>query len=386
MNGPLHGIKVIELAGVGPGPFCAMLLADLGATVIRIDKPSIPGREVGVEKPLKYSPELRNRYTVTLDLKDPRAVEALLELVDEADALIEVSRPGVAERLGIGPDVCLDRNPRLVYGRMTGWGQSGPLAPRVGHDLNYIGLTGVLEATGRRGQPPTPPLMLVGDYGGGSMYLAFGMLAALLEASRSGKGQVVDAAIVDGVTSLAATLYGFRQAGLWNLERGANIADSGSPCYDVYETSDHRFMAFAPLEERFYRAAIDVLGLSLADLPDRDDPASWDELREAIARVFARETRDFWTERFDGVDACVTPVLNWDEAANDPHLSARHTLVDVDGAVSAAPAPRFSRTEPATPTPAVIADHDSVQTALSGWLRPERIAEHVAAGFFVSRT
>ena len=383
MSGPLKGIKVVELAGAGPGPFCSMLLADLGATVLRVEKPVVLGREVGVSAPLAYSPDLRNRCAITLDLKDSGSVDVLRELVDTSDVLIETFRPGVAERLGIGPDVCLQRNPRLVYGRMTGWGQTGPMAQRAGHDLNYIGLTGVLEAIGRNGHAPTPPLTLVGDYGGGALYLTVGILAGLLEAKTSGKGQVVDAAIVDGVVSLASTLDGFRQAGLWNLDRGSNLVDSGCPYYDVYETSDHRYMAFAPIEERFYSTAIDTLGLNAADVPDRNDPSNWVALREILRRSFLSQTRSFWTERFDGVDGCVTPVLNWDEARNDAHLRARNSFVNVGGVMAAAPAPRFSRTMPEVPQPGMVTEANSIESALKGWLPTDRIRAHILAGRFV---
>ena len=382
MGGPLTGLKVIELAGMGPGPFCAMLLADLGATVLRIDRPAVPGKEVGIAKPLKYCPEYRNRYTVTLDLKNSKDVEVLLELLDDADGFIDVNRPGVAERLGFGPDTGLERNPRLTYGRMTGWGQSGPLASRVGHDLNYISLSGVLEATGRRGQPPSIPLHLVGDYAG-AVYLAFGMVSAMLEVARGGGGQVVDAAISDSTVSLASVIYGYRQFGWWNLERGTNIVDSGCPYYDIYECNDGRYMAFAPIEERFYRTALEALGLDPAQVPDRDDEANWDSLRDVIAKAFRQRSMNEWAELFFEKDACVTPVLNIDEAIKDPHLTARQAFVTVAGAVSAAPAPRFSGSMVPQPEPARIADRSTIEAALEGWLPPERVAEYVSEGFFV---
>jgi alpha-methylacyl-CoA racemase len=338
VRGPLAGLKVVELAGIGPGPFAAMLLADMGADVIRVDRPG----EVSVV-PAEFDTLRRGRRSVVLDLRSPLAVRAALELAGRADVLIEGYRPGVAERLGLGPEDCWVRNPRLVYGRMTGWGQDGPLAPTAGHDISYLAITGALHAMGRRGEPPAVPVNLVGDFGGGSLYLVMGVLAALFEAGRSGRGQVVDAAIVDGAASLTTLLHGMMAAGLWRDERGVNLLDTGVPWYDVYQTSDGHWMAAGPLEPKFYTEFITRLGLS-ADEAERADPRSWPALRERIAAAFATRTRADWTKIFEGTDACVAPVLSLTEAADHPHLAARGTFTDAGNIRQPAPAPRFSRT------------------------------------------
>ena len=335
-RGPLAGLRVVEIAGIGPGPFAAMLLADLGAEVLRVDRPggtafSYPGDVLN-----------RGRRSIALDLKHPEAAEVVLRLVESADALVEGFRPGVAERLGFGPDVCLARKPALVYGRMTGWGQDGPLAQTAGHDITYIARTGALHAIGRAGGPPQVPLNLVGDFGGGGMLLAFGMCAALWEAQRSGKGQVVDAAIVDGTASLLAMPLSFMGLGAWRPERGVNLLDTGVPWYDVYATSDGEWVAVGALEPQFYAELIRVL--DLADLPPRDDPANHAVIRERLTARFAERTRDEWAEVFDHTEACVAPVRSLAEAAADPQLAARQTLVELGGVVQPAPAPRFSRT------------------------------------------
>jgi len=347
--GPLKNLKVLEIGSIGPGPMCAMLLADLGASVLRIDRQEPSG--LGVQRPRKYDLLLRNRPSVRMNLKDAAEQQRLLDLVERADVLIEGFRPGVAERLGVGPDACLERNPRLVYGRMTGWGQEGPRSHVAGHDLNYIALTGALHAIGRKGQPPSVPLNLVGDIGGGALYLAFGIMAALHESRFSGKGQVVDAAIVDGVASLMTQVQGTLGAGMMNHERGSNITDSGAPFYDVYECADGRYVSFGAIEPKFFAQMLDRLALDPASLPDQWDRGGWPELRAKIAERVKTRSRDEWTAVFADSDACFAPVLTLSEAPDDPHLKARGTFVDIEGVIQPAPAPRFSRTAPDLPKP-----------------------------------
>ena len=357
-RGPLAGLRVLELAGIGPGPFCAMLLADQGATVLRIDR---PGAATGhPERELLN----RGRRSAVLDLKHPRAVDALLRLIDAADVLLEGFRPGVTERLGAGPDVCLGRNPRLVYARMTGWGQDGPLSATAGHDIGYIARTGALHALGRAGGPPSFPANLLGDFGGGGMLMAYGICAALVERASSGRGQVVDAAIVDGVASLLAMPLMLMAQGLWRDERGVNLLDGGVPWYDVYQTADAKWMAVGALEPRFYTALLS--GLGLTDLPDRADPRNWPELRARLSARFAERTRDEWADVFAGSDACVEPVLSLAEAARDPHLVARQTYVTGDGVIQPCPSPRFSRTPGQLPDPPPGPGQHTVQ-ALTDW-------------------
>ena len=352
-RGPLSGLRVLELAGLGPAPFCAMMLADQGATVLRIDRPG-PAHLPGLPHARPARPELeflnRGRRSAVLDLKHPRAVDALLRLADTADVLLEGLRPGVTERLGAGPDVCLQRNPRLVYARMTGWGQDGPLAATVGHDIGYIARAGALHALGRAGGPPQFPANLLGDFGGGGMLMAYGICAALVERASSGRGQVVDAAIVDGVASLLAMPLMFLGQGVWRDERGVNLLDGGVPWYDVYETADGRWVAVGALEPRFYDALL--AGLGLADAPDRRDPQRWPELRALFTARFKDKTRDEWAAVFAGREACAEPVLSLREAGQDPHLAARQTYVVRDGVVQPGPAPRFSRTPGELPGPA----------------------------------
>lgn len=359
MSGPLTGMRFVEMAGIGPAPFAAMVLADLGATGIRIESPR-PGLALG--DPLRDVTR-RGRDGVVVDLRRDEGRALVLDLVSSADALIEGFRPGVMERLGLGPDACWERRPSLVYGRMTGWGQEGPWARSAGHDLDYIAIAGVLAHTARRGQPPTPPLNLVGDYGGGAMLLLVGLLAALWEAQRSGKGQVVDAAMVDGAALLMSLFHGMAAQGMWQQEAGVNLLDSGTPFYDVYRTSDGKWLAVACLEPQFYAEWLRISGLAEADLPGQFDIARWGELRQAFADVVARKTRDEWAALVDGTDACVAPVLTMAEAPAHPHLAARETFVEVDGVVQAAPAPRFSRT-PAGPPGRVTAP---LADALSAW-------------------
>jgi alpha-methylacyl-CoA racemase len=342
-SGPLRGVRVVELAGLGPAPFAAMLLADLGADVIRIDR---PGGGLAAA-PQRYDLLLRGRPRVAVDLKRPEGVRVVKDLVAAADALVEGFRPGVAERLGLGPDDCLAVNPRLVYGRMAGWGQDGPLARTAGHDIDYVAVSGVLHAIGRAGGPPQIPMNLLGDFGGGGLYLVVGVLAGILEARGSGQGQVVDAAIVDGTAHLATMIVGMLGAGSWRTERGRNLLDSGAPFYDVYETADGEHLAVGALEPQFWQALLDGLagaGVDVSELPDRDNLAAWPELRKRLAETFATRTRAEWMTVFDGTDACVAPVLSMPEAAKHPHLAARGTYVEHEGVVQPAPAPRFSRT------------------------------------------
>jgi alpha-methylacyl-CoA racemase len=377
-QGPLSGIRIIELAGIGPGPMCAMLLADLGATVLRIDRPE--PAELGLNRPLKYNLLLRSRKSIALDLKDPRAIEMVLTLLTQADALIEGFRPGVTERLGLGPEVCSARNPRLVYGRMTGWGQSGPLAHTAGHDISYIAITGVLHAIGRQGAPPSVPLNLIGDYAGGALYLALGILAAVIEARGSGHGQVVDAAIVDGTASLATTFFGMSAAGMLNPDRGVNATDSGSHFYDVYECADGHWISVGPIEPKFYGALLGLLEIEPSALAAQMDPTGWSHAKSVLAAKFRTRTRDQWAELFANTDACVAPVLHWDEAARHPHLAARGTFVEVDGIVQPAPAPRFSRTTPQQPDPPAAITPENTTSALQGWASPEQISQWRSAG------
>ena len=340
--GPLHGLRVIELAGIGPCPMCAMLLAELGADVVRVDRLTDSGLGIGM------APEFhllnRSRPSIAVDLKHPDGAETVLRLVESADALIEGFRPGVAERLGLGPEACAVRNPRLVYGRVTGWGQEGPLAKSAGHDLNYIALTGALDAIGRRGAPPTPPLNLVGDFGGGALYLALGVVAALHEARESGKGQTVDAAMIDGAASLMTSAYALRAAGVSDAPRGENILDSGAHYYDVYETSDGRYVSVAPVEPKFYAELLERIGLDAGGAPHSADRSDWPESKARLAALFRTRTRDEWRAILEGTDACFAPVLGMDEAHRHPHNAGRGTFVERDGIVQPNVAPRFSRT------------------------------------------
>jgi alpha-methylacyl-CoA racemase len=364
MTGPLEGVRVVELAGIGPGPYTCMLLADAGADVLRID------RLVGDRPTAPTGPHWdllnRSRRSVAVDLKDPDGVALVLDLIGGADALVEGWRPGVAERLGIGPDDCAARNPRLVYGRMTGWGQEGPLALSAGHDINYIAVAGVLWAIGRAGEPPVPPLNLVGDFGGGGMMLAFGVVAAILEARRSGEGQVVDAAMVDGAASLMTMTYAFRQGGMWSDDRGVNMLDTGAPFYEVYETADGKWFAVGAIERQFYAELIRLTGLDQEDLPDQMDRAQWPAMKERFAAVFRTRTRDVWSEIFAGTDGCGAPVLSPWEAHEHPHNQYRGTFVEVEGVVQPGPAPRFSRTPGAVQRPAPVAGQDTDE-ALKAW-------------------
>lgn len=369
-TGPLAGLKVVEFAGLGPAPMAAMLLADLGATVLRIERTQAV--ELGMKRELRHDLLQRSRQSLALDLKRYAGRAAALEIVAEADALIEGFRPGVMERLGLGPAECMARNPRLVYGRMTGWGQSGPLAQAAGHDVNYIALTGALNAIGRRGQPPTIPLNLVGDFGGGSLYLAFGIMAALFEAGRSGRGQVVDAAIVDGALHMMTMHYGSVAAGLMSTSRGTNVGDGGAPFYNVYECSDGQWVSVAAVELRFFEELLRRLGIPESSVPDRYDRSAWAPLHQALTARFRTRTRDEWCMALEGTDACFAPVLSMDEVASHAHMAERGAIVEADGVKQPAPAPRFSRT-PAGPVRAPRAvDRAGALDSLVGWFGAER--------------
>ena len=383
-EGPLRGIRIVEMAGIGPAPFAAMILADMGAEVIRIDRPTPSGN--GIVRAPRFDLVARGRRTVTLDLKHPEGVACALDLIAASDGLVEGFRPGVMERLGLGPDACRARNPRLVYGRLTGWGQDGPLAHAAGHDLNYLALTGVLDMIGREGQPPVPPLNLVADYAGGSLMLVAGLLAALLDAQRSGQGQVVDAAMVDGVALLATAMTGLRAAGLHDGPRGTNILDGGAPYYDVYACADGKFLSVAPIERKFREIFLRGLGFDPADFPDMDDRAMWPEARRLIAARLAQRSRDEWCAVFDGQDACVAPVLSLAEAPDHPHNAARRTHVRIDGIMQPAPAPRFGRTQ--VPLPAAPEDDPGTDgaTILRDWgIDPDRIGTLIENGALGAR-
>jgi alpha-methylacyl-CoA racemase len=371
-SGPLHGIKIIELAGIGPGPFTCMMLADAGASVLRLERAAPGAVEAGEQfKNSGQGPYWdllnRSRPSVGIDLKNPDAVALVLDLVERSDGLVEGFRPGVTERLGIGPDACLARNTRFVYGRMTGWGQEGPMAPMAGHDIDYISIGGALWSMGRADSAPVPPLNMVGDFGGGGMLLAFGMVAALLEAARSGEGQVVDAAMTDGSAVLMTMIHAFRNHGIWNEERGANMLDTGAPFYEVYETADGKWMGVGAIETQFYAALL--VGLGLADdasLPGQMSRADWPALKERFGAVFRTKTRDEWSAIFEGSDACVAPVLSPWEAHLHPHNVARSTFIEVEGVVQPAPAPRFSRTPSTVSSPPSPPGADTV-SALVEW-------------------
>ena len=373
--GPLDGYRILEIAGIGPGPFCAMVLSDLGAEVVRIDRRAYAGRGS------KFDVLNRGRRSLAVDLKRPEAVEAVLDMVEQADGLIEGFRPGVMERLGLGPDVCLERNPKLVFGRMTGWGQHGTIAHAAGHDINYIALSGVLHSVGNAGCKPVPPLNLVGDFGGGGMLLALGVVAGLLEAQKSGKGQVVDAAMTDGSALLLAAVVGMHGSGMWKDERGSNMLDSGAPFYDTYECSDGKYVSVGSLEPQFYALLREKAGL---DGPEWDDHLmrrdQWPELKAKLAEVFRTKTRDEWCEIMEGSDVCFAPVLSISEAVAHPHNRARQTFVEVEGVPQPAPAPRFSRTTVAIQGPPPKAGEHSAAVLADWGFSGERIDGLRAAG------
>lgn len=374
--GPLQGLRIIEIAGIGPGPFCAMLLADLGAEVLRIERPV--ARDIGVNLDSGFPVLHRGRKAITLDLKQPGCVDTVLDLCATADALIEGNRPGVMEKLGLSPEACMACNPKLVYGRVTGWGQTGPYAELAGHDINYIAIAGALFHSGGT-EKPAPAINLVGDFGGGGMLLAVGVLSALWEAAQSGKGQVVDAAMVDGAASLMGMVYGFKALGQWKGERNANLLDGGSHKYNVYETADGRFLAVGCLEARFYQDFLRRLGIPPGAMDDGMNPEKWPAYRKRLAEIFRSRNRREWEEVFRGSDACVTPVLDVDEAPNDPHLRARGTFTTLDGVVQPAPAPRFSRT-PAEVSPGRRLDRDSAAILQEWGVSESRIQSLRAIG------
>ncbi|MBM7517948.1 CaiB/BaiF CoA transferase family protein [Nocardioides nitrophenolicus] len=384
LTGPLVGLRVVEIGSIGPGPFCAMLLADLGADVVRVDRTS-GAALVGPNADFRTEVMHRGRRSVAVDLKHPRGREVVLDLVAGADILVEGFRPGVTERLGIGPEECAAVNPRLVYGRMTGYGQDGPLAQAVGHDINYVAQSGLLALVGRHGQPPTPPLSLAGDFGGGGLMLALGLLAAVWEAQRSGRGQVVDAAMVDGSALLAAAFHGFVSNGTWDTERGTNIVDSGAPFYDAYETADGKWLAVGGMEAHFYADLLDILDLDPATLPDQNDRAQWPRMKQVFADAVRARTREEWVTRAAG-RGCVSPVLEVEEAWVDPHNVARGTFVEVAGVVQPSPQPRFSQT-PARIDGPPPAPGEHTREALAAWgIATDRIDAWEAAGAIAQTT
>lgn len=377
--GPLKGVRIIEMAGIGPAPFCGMMLSDMGAEVIRVDRQEagdlgLPGREP------RFEVLHRGRKSVSVDVKSEAGRGIVKRLVKDADALIEGFRPGVMERLGLGPDVLAEVNPRLVFGRMTGFGQDGPMAPRAGHDINYIALSGALHAIGRQGEPPTPPLNLVGDFGGGGMLLAFGVVCGILEAKTSGKGQVVDAAMVDGASLLMAGIYGFLASGMWKDERGVNILDTGAPWYGVYETKDGKWVSIGSIEKRFYADLLQRLGIAGETLPKQHDRAGWPVLAKRFAEVIKTRTRDEWQQIFADSDACFAPVLAMGEVAKHPHNAVRSTFIELEGVMQPAPAPRFSRTPQAIAGPARQAGADSMAVLKAAGYSETEIAALVAQG------
>ena len=341
--GPLNGYTVVELAGIGPAPFCATLLADMGANVVKVDRTTSSG--LGLAMQPKYNVLNRGRRSIAVDLKSPQGVETVLRLIENADALIEGFRPGVAEKLGVGPEDCWAHNPKLVFGRMTGWGQTGPWANAAGHDINYIALSGTLDAIGAPDGPPIPPLNLVGDFGGGGMFLAVGVLAAMMEARNSGKGQVVDASMVEGSAYLAAMFHGLIAAGSWREKRGSNVIDGGAHFYGVYETKDGKFVSVGSIEPKFYELLIELSGVDKGEMADQMDAGTWPQRRQFLARIFARKTRDEWDEIMACSDVCYAPVLSFSEAIEHPHNKARNSFVEVDGVTQPAPSPKFSRTQ-----------------------------------------
>lgn len=344
--GPLKGVKVLEFAGIGPAPFCAMMLSDMGAEVLRIDRK-------GEDRFSKFDITTRGRNSVAIDLKSPKDIKVVLKLIENADALIEGFRPGVMERLGLGPKECCELNSKLVYGRMTGWGQEGPLAYAAGHDINYIALTGALHAIGRHGEPPVPPLNLVGDFGGGAMMLAFGLVCALFETQRSGKGQVVDAAMTDGASLLMAMMYGAKAAGKWSNERGTNKLDGGAPFYDVYKCADGKYVSIGSIEPQFYTTLLEKCGVEDPSFHDQLDALKWPELKDKFAEIFKSKSRSEWCKIMEGTDVCFAPVLDMDEAPQHPHNKARNTFIEIDNVIHPAPVPRFSRTHPVIQGPPV---------------------------------
>lgn len=381
-KGPLAGFKVIEIAGIGPGPFCAMMLADMGADVLRIDRP--PSKKAGASSGASKDILNRGRRSIAVDLKSPEGKQLILDLVSKADALVEGFRPGVMERLGLGPEACAAANGTLIYGRMTGWGQDGPWAKMAGHDINYIAIAGALHAFGRKGEKPTPPINMVGDFGGGGMLMAFGIVCGLLEASKSGKGQVIDAAMVDGSAILMTMIHAFTAMGMWKDERGVNLLDTGAHFYDVYETSDSKYLSIGAIEPQFYAEFLQKMELDGDEaLKAQMDARAWDALKERVAARVKTKTREEWAVIFEGSDACVAPVLNLKEAPHHPHNKHRQTFIEVDGVSQAAPAPRFSRTHTQTPAPAPSPGEHSVSALLDWGLEAGAVDVLIAQGAVV---
>lgn len=378
MSGPLAGLKIIEIAGIGPGPFTAMMLADMGADVVRVDR----SQNVGGGDPAAPPADISNRgrRSIGVDLKHPDGVETVLSLAEQADGLIEGFRPGVMERLGLGPDDVLARNPKLVYGRVTGWGQDGPYASSAGHDINYIALAGALDPIGRRGQAPVPPLNLVGDFGGGGMLLAFGMACGLLSVQRTGEGQVVDAAMVDGAAVLTTMFHGFRAMGIWEDARGTNLLDTGAHFYDVYETADGNYVSIGSIEPQFYAELLRLTDLDGEELPWQHDRAKWPALKERLAEIFKAKTRDEWCEVMEGTDVCFAPVLSLGEAPQHPHNVHRGTFLELDGVVQPAPAPRFSATPPSVQRPPAHAGQHTDEVLTEWGIDADKVAKLREAG------
>jgi alpha-methylacyl-CoA racemase len=362
--GVLSGYRIVEMAGIGPAPMCAMMLGDMGADVLRVDRTADAG--LGISMRTKYNLLNRSRRSVAVDLKRKKGAEVVLKLIEKADALIEGFRPGVMERLGIGPDEALKRNPRLVYGRMTGWGQDGPLSHAAGHDINYIALSGALHTIGRKGQAPVPPLNLVGDFGGGALYLALGVVAALLETQKSGKGQLIDVSMVEGAASLMTAIYGMKAAGVWNGGRGENILDTGAHYYDVYETSDGKYVSIGSIETKFYEELLQLSGLKGEELPPQNNRETWPQMKERVAALFRTKTRDEWCKIMEGSDICFAPVLSMEEAPSHPHNRQRGSFVELDGVPQPGPAPRFSRTPSSISRPPAAAGQHT-EEALRDW-------------------
>jgi alpha-methylacyl-CoA racemase len=376
--GVLSGYRIVEMAGIGPAPMCAMLLGDMGADVIRVDRTADAG--LGISMRTKYNLLNRSRRSVAVDLKRKEGAEVVLKLIEKADALIEGFRPGVMERLGIGPDEALARNPRLVYGRMTGWGQDGPLSHAAGHDINYIALSGALHSIGRRGQAPVPPLNLIGDFGGGALYLALGVVAALLETQKSGKGQTIDVSMVEGAASLMTAIYGMKAAGVWNGGRGENILDTGAHYYDVYETSDGEYISIGSIETKFYEELLRLSGLKGEELPPQNSRENWPRMKERVAALFRTKTRDEWCKIMEGSDICFAPVLSMEEAPSHPQNRHRGSFVELDGVPQPAPAPRFSRTPSSVSRPPAAAGQHT-EEALRDWgFSPSDVAKLKDAG------
>jgi alpha-methylacyl-CoA racemase len=374
--GPLAGLKVVELQGIGPGPFCGMMLADMGAEIIRVDRSVSVGHEAQ-----KHDVLARGRKSIAVDLKNPQGVETVLRLVESADVLLEGFRPGVTERLGLGPEDCLARNPGIVYGRMTGWGQTGNMSLVAGHDINYISLSGVLHAIGQPGERPTPPLNLVGDFGGGGMMLAFGIVAALFEKAKSGKGQVIDAAMTDGSALLMNSIFGLMNQGVWNHERGNNLLDGGAHFYGTYETKDGKHVSIGSIEPQFYALLLEKTGLDKdADLPRQMSREDWPAIRAKLESIILTKTRDEWDAVMLGTDVCYAPILDFEEAIAHPHNQERQTFVESDGIRQAAPAPRFSRTEPQLPNPPVAPGSHSKEILLMLGMSDTQIDQLMASG------